>query len=76
MGGSSGSNGSVAILDVQNALKVLEKNCTNSDKMYICKRLKQTASAIVLLLLQKSIMDENSSVSGQNLQGFIHAGSC
>ena len=33
MGGSSGSNGSVAILDVQNALKVLEKNCTNSDKV-------------------------------------------
>ena len=30
---SSGSNGSVAILDVQNALKVLEKNCTNSDKV-------------------------------------------
>ena len=50
MGSSSGSNGSVAILDVQNALKVLEKNCTNSDKTYICKRLEQTASAIVLLL--------------------------
>ena len=34
MGSSnSGSNGSVAILDVQNALKVLEKNCTNSDKV-------------------------------------------
>ena len=33
MGASSGSNGSVAILDVQNALKVLEKNCTNSDKV-------------------------------------------
>ena len=33
MGSSSSSNGSVAILDVQNALKVLEKNCTNSDKV-------------------------------------------
>ena len=33
MDSSSGSNGSVAILDVQNALKVLEKNCTNSDKV-------------------------------------------
>jgi hypothetical protein len=31
--GSSSSNGSVPILDVQNALKVLEKNCTNSDKV-------------------------------------------
>ena len=44
----------VAVLDVQNALKVLEKNCTNSDKTYICKRLEQTASAIILILDSKT----------------------
>ena len=52
----------VAVLDVQNALKVLEKNCTNSDKTYICKRLEQTASAIILILDSKTEEENNSNI--------------
>ena len=35
------------ILDVQNALRVLEKNCTSSDKSYICKRLEMASVEII-----------------------------
>ena len=35
------------ILDVQKALKALERICNNSDKSYICKRLEQASNDII-----------------------------